>query len=115
MRILNFVFSLTLIEPGEVKVDLANFDLKLQENFRSTSHFFLNLFLQKRLPDIFELLTWPQKITFKRPFWRFFVRNPTATSPAEPPPFRPVLLFIQTTWAREKSRRAVLRSTVRRQ
>ncbi len=31
---------LTLIEPGEVKVDLANFDLKLQENFISTSHFF---------------------------------------------------------------------------
>jgi hypothetical protein len=28
--------ELTLIEPGEVKVDLANFDLKLQENFIST-------------------------------------------------------------------------------
>ncbi len=32
--------TLTLIEPGEVKVDLANFDLILQENFISTSHFF---------------------------------------------------------------------------
>jgi hypothetical protein len=28
--------SLTLIGPGEVKVDLANFDLKLQENLLST-------------------------------------------------------------------------------
>jgi hypothetical protein len=27
---------LTLIGPGEVKVDLANFDLKLQENLLST-------------------------------------------------------------------------------
>ncbi len=48
---------LTLIEPGEVKVDLADFDLKLQENFISTSHFFFDLFLQKHLPDLFELLT----------------------------------------------------------
>jgi hypothetical protein len=51
------VSLLTLIEPGEVKVDLADFDLKLQENFISTSHFFFDLFLQKRLPDLFELLT----------------------------------------------------------
>jgi hypothetical protein len=50
-------YSLTLIEPGEVKVDLANFELKLQENFISTSQCFLNLFLHKRLPDLFELLT----------------------------------------------------------
>jgi hypothetical protein len=35
------LLGLTLIEPGEVKVDLADFDLKLQENFISTSHFFL--------------------------------------------------------------------------
>ncbi len=53
-------------------------------NFVSTSHFFFDLFLQKRLPDLFELLTWPQKMTFKRPFWRFFVRNPAAAFPAEP-------------------------------
>jgi hypothetical protein len=32
---------ITLIERGEVKVDLADFDLKLQENFLSTSYFFL--------------------------------------------------------------------------
>jgi hypothetical protein len=36
-----YLCALTLTEPGEVKVDLANFDLKLQENFISTSHFFL--------------------------------------------------------------------------
>ncbi len=52
-----FHLTLTLIEPGEVKVDLADFDLKLQENFKSTSHFFFDLFLQKRLPDLFELMT----------------------------------------------------------
>ncbi len=34
---------------------------------------------------------------------------------AEPPPFRLVLPWIQTTWWREKSRRAVVRSAVRRQ
>ncbi len=34
-------YLLTLIEPGEVKVDLTEFDLKLQENFKSTWHFFL--------------------------------------------------------------------------
>jgi hypothetical protein len=31
----------TLIGPGEVIVDLADFDLKLQENLLSTLHFFL--------------------------------------------------------------------------
>ncbi len=30
---------------------------------------FFYLFLQKRLPDLFELLTWPQKIRFWHPFW----------------------------------------------
>ncbi len=47
---------LILIGPGEVKVDLANFDLKLQENLLNTLYFFY-LFLQKRLLDLFELLT----------------------------------------------------------
>ncbi len=52
---------LTLIGQGEVKVDLAefdlaDFDLKLQENLLSTLYFFY-LFLQKHLPDLFELLT----------------------------------------------------------
>jgi hypothetical protein len=77
-------FALTLIGPGEVKVDLADFDLKLQENLLSTLYFFY-LFLQKRLPDLFELMTWPQKMTFWHPFWHIFVRNQAAASPAEPP------------------------------
>jgi hypothetical protein len=34
----------------------------------------------------FELLTWPQKMTFWCPFWRIFVRSPAAVSPADPPP-----------------------------
>jgi hypothetical protein len=41
IRILNFEKALTLIGPGEVKVDLADFDLKLQENLLSTLHIFL--------------------------------------------------------------------------
>ncbi len=50
---------LTIIGPGEVKVDLANFDLKLQENLLSTLYIYIFFypFLQKRLPDLFELLT----------------------------------------------------------
>jgi hypothetical protein len=48
--------SLTLIGPGEVKVDLANFDLKLQENLLSTLYIFLPI-PEKRLVDLFELLT----------------------------------------------------------
>jgi hypothetical protein len=48
---------LTLIGPGEIKVDLADFDLKLQENWFSTLYIFFYLFLQKRLPDLFKLLT----------------------------------------------------------
>jgi hypothetical protein len=41
---------LTLIEPSEVKVDLADFDLNLQENLLSTL-LKKYLFLQKRLVD----------------------------------------------------------------
>jgi hypothetical protein len=48
---------LTLIGPGEVKVDLADFDLKLQENLLSNLIIKKYLFLQKRLPSLFELLT----------------------------------------------------------
>jgi hypothetical protein len=44
---------LTLIVPGEVKVDLANFDTKFWTKFSYIR--FLNnyLFLQKRLPNLF--------------------------------------------------------------
>jgi hypothetical protein len=54
----------TPIGPGEVKVDFANFGLNLQENLLSTLFIFKYLFLQKRLPNLFELLTLPQKMTF---------------------------------------------------
>jgi hypothetical protein len=50
-------FFLTLIGPGEVKVDLADFDLKLQENLLINLIFLKYLFLQKCLPILFELLT----------------------------------------------------------
>jgi hypothetical protein len=46
--------GLTLILPGEVKVDLANFDVKLQEIFLFT--LFNNnkyLFLEKQLANLF--------------------------------------------------------------
>ncbi len=45
----------------------------------------------------------------------FFVRSRAAKTYCGPPPFRLVLLCIQTTWWREKSHRAVVRSPVRRQ
>jgi hypothetical protein len=44
--------------------------------------FLFYLFLQKRLSDLFELMTWPQKMTFWRPFWRIFVRSPATVSQA---------------------------------
>ncbi len=69
----NEFYALTLIRPGEVKVDLADFDLKLQENMQ-----------RKCLPKLSELLTWTQKMTFWRTFWRFFVRNPAASLPCRP-------------------------------
>jgi hypothetical protein len=70
-----------------------------------------DLILQKLLPNLFELLTWRKKITFWCPFWLFFVRSPAAeTHCRPPPPFHLVLLWIQTTRGREKSRRAMVRS-----
>ncbi len=79
---------LTLIGLGEVIDDLANFYLKLQENLFSNLISKKYLFLQKRLPSLFELLTWPQKMTFWLTFWRCFVRNPAAAPPCRPPPLR---------------------------
>jgi hypothetical protein len=50
----------TLIGPGEVKVDLADFDLKLQKNLLST-YFFLNSYSYINVFQIF--MTQHQKIT----------------------------------------------------
>jgi hypothetical protein len=81
-----WIIPLTVIGPGEVKVDLADFDLKLQENLLKNLIFKKYLFLQKRLPSLFEILTWPQKMTFWLTFWQFFVRIPAAAPPWRPPP-----------------------------
>ncbi len=75
--------------------------------------FLFDLFLQKRLPILFELLTWHQKMTFWHPFWRFFVRTSVGSLLCRHPRFRPVLLLLQTTQAQEKSCQAVVRSAVR--
>jgi hypothetical protein len=64
------------------------------------------LFLQKRILNIFELLTWHQ-------FWRFFIKSQSRRYPATTSRFRPVLLLLQTTQARENSCRAVVHSVVR--
>jgi hypothetical protein len=48
---------LTLILPGEVKVDLANFDAKFRTKFLNIRFLKIDLFLQKRLPNLLELLT----------------------------------------------------------
>ncbi len=57
--------TLTLIVLGEVKVDFANFVLKLQTKFLCIGFFSKNtLFLQKRLLNLFKLLTWCQKTMF---------------------------------------------------
>ncbi len=58
------LFLLTLIGPGEVKFDLANFDLKLQANLLSNLVLFKYIFLLKHLQNLFLLLTGPQKMTF---------------------------------------------------
>jgi hypothetical protein len=48
-------------------------------------------------------------MTFWHPFWRFFVRSRAGKTYCLSLPFRLVLLWIPTTWWREKSRRAVVR------
>ncbi len=104
--------QLTLIGPGEVKVDLAHDDLKLQKNLLITSYF-LYPFLQKHLPDLFELLTWPQKMRFWHPFWRIFVIILATASPTEPPPSARFYYYYRSPEGGRS--RAVVRSSVRRQ
>jgi hypothetical protein len=79
---------LTLIGPGEVKVDLADFDLKLQENLLSNLIFFKYLFLQKRLPSLFELLTRPQKMTVLTDFLMIFCQKSERGTTLPTPPLR---------------------------
>ncbi len=64
------------------------------------SNFLKNLFLQKRLPDLFELLTWCQKMMLWHPFSYIFIRSPAAAPPYRTLPFHLVLLLLQTTQGR---------------
>jgi hypothetical protein len=103
---------ITLIEPGEVKVDHADFDLKLQENFLSTLYFFLTyscrIVFRIFLNFWHDLEKWCLDVHFDVFSSEVSLRRPLLN----PPPFHPVLLFIQTTWAKDKSRRAVVHSPV---
>jgi hypothetical protein len=62
--------ALTLIVPGEVKVDLANFDVKLPTNILCTG-FKKYLFLQKNLPNLSDLPSGRQKGSFDVHFDEF--------------------------------------------
>ncbi len=79
---------LTLIGLGEVKVDLANFDLKLRENLLSNLIFFKYLFLQKRLLSLFELLTRPQKMMILTVILTIFHQKSGRGTTLPTPPFR---------------------------
>ncbi len=99
-------FIVTLIWPGEVKVDLANFDLKLQENLLST------LFFGKisNLAEMSSKSFWTSDMTSKMTFWLIFVRSLAAVPLCWPPSFHSVLLLLETTRGREKSGQAEVRS-----
>jgi hypothetical protein len=48
---------LTPLQPGQVKVDPANFDVKFRTNFLYVRFLKIDLFLQKRLANLCDLLT----------------------------------------------------------
>jgi hypothetical protein len=48
---------LTPIQLGQVKVDPANSDVKFRTNFLNVRFLQIDLFRQKRLANLFELLT----------------------------------------------------------
>ncbi len=78
---------LTLILPGEVKVDLANFDVKFWTKFLNIG-FLCNFPIPAELYSKFFLIpTWRQKMTFWHPFWHFFIRSLLQHDPANPPCF----------------------------
>jgi hypothetical protein len=75
--------------------------------------FKIYLFLQKHLPNLYELRTWHEKMIFWHSFRCFFIRSLATETHWRPPSFRLVLLWIQTMWGLEKSRQAVVHSAVR--
>ncbi len=66
---------LILIVLGEVKVDLANFDVKFPTKFLGTGFKKKYLFLWKRLPNLFELML------SKNGFCHIFFRSLAAVPP----------------------------------
>ncbi len=105
--------SLTLIVPGEVKVDLANFDIKFWTKFLC-----IGLYIKIPIPAP----------TSSESFWTSDIsKNYVLTSimkffrqksgrgdllPTTPPPFCLVFLLLMTTWGWEKSCHAVVLSLV---
>ncbi len=79
-----------------------------QNSYISDFFHIFDLVLQKRLPNLFELLIWHQKTTFWRPLWRFFIRSFVAALVRRHLRFWPVLLLLLTTHAWEKSRWAMV-------
>ncbi len=104
----------TLIALGEVKVvDLANFDLKFLAKFSCTRFVQIPIFAIMS-SKCFLTSGKTSKNDLYNHFDIFFKKiQRGATLPI--PPFRSVLLLLQTTWWREKSRRAEVRSPVWRQ
>jgi hypothetical protein len=76
--------------------------LKLTYSCRKVFQIFLNFWHDVKKLHLTSILT-------------FFVRSSVAARFCRPPRFRPVLLCLQTTWARQKSRWAVVCSAVQRQ
>jgi hypothetical protein len=61
---LKVIQSLTLILPGEVKVDLSDLDIKLRKTLYELYFSIKCIFLQKLLANPFEFHTGCQKIMF---------------------------------------------------
>ncbi len=83
----------------------ANFDVKFRTKFLYIGFLKIYLFLQKCLPNLFELLIWCQKMMFWHPFKCFFVRSSVAAGTGDPLPFGFTAI---TDRVREKSSRAIV-------
>ncbi len=85
------------------------------QNSYMPDFFLIDLFLQKRFANLFELLTGCQKMTFWRPLWRFSVRSRAAETYCRPPPL-PLSFTVYTDHPRAgEVPPAVVRCTAQRQ
>ncbi len=100
----------TLILPGEVKVDRQLWCQIPDKILIYWICFKLTYSCRNVLQIFLSFLKWHQKMTFWHPFWHFFVRSSVTERLCHPPCFQPVLLLLQTTWAREKSQWAMVHS-----